>query len=32
MKVSDLKRLEFKFPAELLKNKGQKIVVELKGE
>ncbi|WP_285058616.1 heparinase II/III domain-containing protein [Pedobacter ginsengisoli] len=32
MKVSDLKRLEFRFPAELLKSKGQKIVVELKGE
>jgi hypothetical protein len=32
MKVSDLKRLEFRFPAELLKSKGQKIIVELKGE
>jgi hypothetical protein len=32
MKVSGLKRLEFKFPAELLRDKGQKIVVELKGQ
>lgn len=32
MKVDNLKRVEFRFPAELLKNKGQKIVVELKGE
>jgi len=31
MKVDNLKRVEFKFPAELLKNKGQTIVVELKG-
>jgi hypothetical protein len=31
MKVENLKRVEFKFPVELLKNKGQKIVVELKG-
>lgn len=31
MKVSNLKRLEFKFPAGLLKSKSSNIVVELKG-
>ncbi|ETZ22120.1 heparinase II/III family protein [Pedobacter sp. V48] len=32
MKVDNLKRVEFKFPAELFKSKGQRIVVELRGD
>jgi hypothetical protein len=32
MKVNNLKRLEFRFPAELLRTNGQKIIVELKGQ
>jgi len=32
LKVERLKRLEFKFPADLLKSKGSKILVELSGE